>query len=760
MAEIHKRSGWTTACFGTIAATLISSSALAVDLGVLSVEFIQGAQFGTTTLVGGRPTMVRVKVRVTGQTTPQANVDAVLRMYVGGVQVAGSPMFSRNGPITAPVAPASALVNDTVNFTIVAPVSTDVDFHIIVDPLNRVIETDETNNVLVVNNKVFSCRKTLDVAYVSVNYTPGGGQPVAATIEPGYGDAFMRGIYAMADLNYHRSPLGPLTFSTDINSTSSTLLANLQTIRVTSIPAAGYARPEFIYGWLPGNPFSGNGQASGIPGDAAFGNTESSRFQRTFGHEIGHCWGRSHTSSTIGTVGFDVEHHLVAPLNLAQTHATSQNDVMVAGLLTNQAWVDTGTYNDCLTDTRSQCSAFAPPGGGEDPASDAQMVLQVSGAYHHEAGVIELFPVHQIDLASPTTDDASGDLLLQTFAGNGELLSSLRWRSGTTRESCAQCVRGKACVHESSPVSILVPAAVGNQVPARIELRDLRSGRLLASRSRSESSPRIANLGSTLIDGVGVASHTGNGPFVELFWDASDADGDSLSTDVLLSRDGGQSWSAIGVDQRGSSIKFSLSDIPVSPIGEGIVKVRVSDGLNVVDAEMPAAIGLFGPDGQSEGSIAGESDWSNFWLINNPDIHLIAPNNNESYPDGASILLHASGWDLEDQYLATAGFTWTSSIAGAIGTGRQIFTSALNPGTHVIKVRGTDSGGSFVEKSVTVTITARQTFSPDVNGDGLVNGLDLSTLLSNWGGLGAGDLDFDGVVGGADLTALFSGWTG
>ena len=762
-----------------LVSTVLATSAIAGDLSVTSVDLTQGAQFGTTTLVAGRSTMVRVKVAVTGQTVSQSNVDAVLRVYVGGQQMAGSPFFSRNGPITAPITPNVFNVNDTINFTIVSPVSTDVDFEVVLDPLNKVAESNETNNRFVLSNKVFSCRKTLDVAYVSVNYTPGGGQPVAATIEPGVGDGFMRGIYAVAELNYHRSPLGPLNWTTDINTSETTLLSSLRTIRLTTIPAGGYARPEFIYGWLPGNPFSGNGAANGIPGDAAFGNTDSTRFQRTFAHEIGHCWGRSHTTNTIASVGFDVEHHLVSPLNLGQTHATTQYDVMVAGQLTNVAWVDSGTYLDCLTDTRSQCTAFAPPGGGENPASDAQRVLHISGAYQHQVGRnpsrIELLPVNQIDLASPTADDAQGDVFLQSFAAGGELLSSVRWKSATTRESCAECVNGRPHLHDNSAVSILIPAAVANQEPARIELRDLKSGNLLATRMRTASAPHIASLGSRTTDGVGVASHSGTGPFVELFWDATDADGDALSADILLSCDGGQSWSAMGVNQRGSSMKFALSDIPVAKNGQGIVKVRVTDGLNVVDEEMPTALGLFGlghfglghfglgASGSKvldEGSIAGDSQWSNSWLVNAPDIHLISPNASQSYPFGASILLHASGWDLEDQFLPDTAFTWTSSIAGAIGTGRQILVSTLNPGTHLITLRGTDSGGLFVQKSVSITVTPRVILSADINGDSVVNGLDLTAMIANWGGTGAGDVNFDGSVGGLDLAALLSGWTG
>ena len=750
-----------TSCapFSALLAASLVTTASAVDLVVTSVEFTQGAQFGgATTLVAQRPTAVRVKVGVTGQTTAQANVEAVMRMSVGGVQVAGSPYWSRNGPITAPISPNSANVNDTLNFTVVAPVSADVDFVIVLDPHNRIAETNETNNTFTVSNKNFVCRKVLDVAYVSVNYTPGGGQPVAATIEPGVGDAFMRGIYAVAELNYHRSPLGPLTWTQSINSSDAALLSSLSTIRTSTIPAAGYLRPEFIYGWLPGNPFSGNGEANGVPGDAAFGNTESSRFQRTFAHEIGHCWGRSHTNNSIGYVGFDVEHHLASPLLLGQTHATAQYDVMVAGMLTNQAWVDSGTYNDCLTDSRSQCAASSGDGGTQDGgASDWERCLHISGAYDHSARTVELFPANLVDAVSPTRDDATGDLLLQTFSARGALLSSIRWLSATTRESCASDP-GNPHLHARSPVTLFAPHAVRGETVSRVELRDLRSGRILAARRASRHAPAIAALGSRRVEGEVVASHTGEGPFVELHWDASDADREPLHADVLYSRDAGASWSPISVNVEGGAVRFSLADIPAAIGGQGVVKVRVTDGLRFTDAEMPAAFGEFG--GAAEGSVAGGSDWSDLLGNNPPDIHLLHPNPNQTYPQGAAVLLHASGWDLEQQYLPDSAFTWTSSLGGPIGTGRQLLVTTLAPGIHTITLTGTDAEGLSVTKSATIAVTARALVSPDVDGDGSVDGIDLSIVLSNWGGTGVGDLDFDGVVGGADLTVIFSGWTG
>ena len=49
----------------------------------------------------------------------------------------------------------------------------------------------------------------------------------------------------------------------------------------------------------------------------------------------------------------------------------------------------------------------------------------------------------------------------------------------------------------------------------------------------------------------------------------------------------------------------------------------------------------------------------------------------------------------------------------------------------------------------------------DINGDGLVNGIDLAQVLAQWGtGNSSADLDGSGNVGGPDLTILLANWTG
>jgi len=56
--------------------------------------------------------------------------------------------------------------------------------------------------------------------------------------------------------------------------------------------------------------------------------------------------------------------------------------------------------------------------------------------------------------------------------------------------------------------------------------------------------------------------------------------------------------------------------------------------------------------------------------------------------------------------------------------------------------------------------TCEGMLAADINGDGQVNGIDLTTLLSAWGSTNSSaDVNHDGIVSGADLAAILSAWT-
>lgn len=69
-----------------------------------------------------------------------------------------------------------------------------------------------------------------------------------------------------------------------------------------------------------------------------------------------------------------------------------------------------------------------------------------------------------------------------------------------------------------------------------------------------------------------------------------------------------------------------------------------------------------------------------------------------------------------------------------------------------------NSGGSFPHIGVIRLGSAPPACPADVDGDGVVGGLDLTVVLGGWGSSGSGDIDGDGIVGGLDLTFVLGAW--
>ncbi len=94
----------------------------------------------------------------------------------------------------------------------------------------------------------------------------------------------------------------------------------------------------------------------------------------------------------------------------------------------------------------------------------------------------------------------------------------------------------------------------------------------------------------------------------------------------------------------------------------------------------------------------------------------------------------------------------------AVDNVEHLFVKGLAPGTYVIEARR--SGSTIGLPSFSMAWWMPETFAvADLNHDGVVDGLDMTVILSNWLGTGAGDINGDGVVDGLDLTVVLSGWT-
>jgi hypothetical protein len=394
--------------------------------------------------------------------------------------------------------------------------------------------------------------------YLPINYrptpeTPNPNLPDLEMIAPGVGDLFVRGIYPIYDLNYYLDPGEIVEWNENINGSSGRFLALMATRRRLYDPL-----PDFLYAWFRGNPFSGNGQAN-PSGLAAFGNTDPARFQRTFAHELGHLFGLPHNTRRLDQVGFDTLNLLA----LGRVKGTNLFDIMAAGLLTNQAWVDIQTYNHFLDRPVLQCPS---------DMADANSPLGYSyGEYLFLTGIINADGSAQLNPAykltgrqdyTPPSEDPTHVLIMQDRAGNELYRVPFDGRP----------VEYDGDIGTTGPID----AAFSLVLPAFPELGRVlleRDGTVLAMMDRRDQAP-VTNLEpmSNIIGGKAL-----------LAWQTSNAAAGELTYSVQFSPDDGMTWYPLAVDIKENSLLLDSTNMKKTD--RGIVRVLATDGLNTTIVE-------------------------------------------------------------------------------------------------------------------------------------------------------------------------------
>lgn len=111
---------------------------------------------------------------------------------------------------------------------------------------------------------------------------------------------------------------------------------------------------------------------------------------------------------------------------------------------------------------------------------------------------------------------------------------------------------------------------------------------------------------------------------------------------------------------------------------------------------------------------------------------------------------------------AMYGMAWPELVSayGVSAGGAGIDLAATGCATaRFVRIRVPPPPHSHVEIDAVSRVRPRALVS-DLNGDGSVNGTDLTVLLVQYGGAGSADLNGDGTVDGIDLSQLLAEWTG
>ncbi len=657
-----------------------TASARQADYTVVGIEVNQTIQLGTTPLIGNRSTMVRTQIAATG--TP-AKVDGLLRIFDGGVETANSPVFSDNGPFNVPAVQAQGSLANTLNFTFIPPTSSNVVITVEVNPSgpNFAAETNTANNIGTTGILDFRALKVAELTYVNVDLDPTGGSnpnpAPTALIQPGNGDNFLQGIFPSSDWFYHRSDFPTKLWTASVASSSggSALVSSLAVDRQMMVPI-----PDYIYGWVPGG-ISYNG-VSTIGGPASMGNSQNFKNQRTFAHEIGHNFGRSHVSTKLQTHGIDVEGHLNETENLQKLKGPTLNDIMVPGLNTDQAWVASTNYNFFINHSTFSLAESDAPTVSDEPS------LMIAGLWNKATGEIQVtdnVTFRGGELTDPV-DELSAQLVVKTYR-DGKLSQVLPISARSSADECKGCqdpaTDGVGDVEHLIPFMAVLPANLEGYGPIQRVLVTDPSKKSAAPHDarRSQSAPKVAflpTIGETVGDTVRIA------------WEGSDADGDELTYYLRYCPDGEERMVPLATPTKATEFTADLRQLPGYADGKGFFELMATDGLNTTRAQSA-------PLRSASDAIVGSDPW----------VEIMTPDTNVRYKQGATVILHSSGWDLEDRHITGSSLQWFSSSDGSIGSGRRASVNTLSPGGHIISVVATDSDGMTSSDAAFIFITGR-----------------------------------------------------
>jgi hypothetical protein len=634
------------------------------DLTVKRLEITQGLQDGGNTLplVQGRRTVVRAYLGIGKDQIPVPFVTGKLSGYVGSTLLGSVPAFNPGGRITAPVDPNWKQIDHTLNFELPYDwtLQPTLRLEVEVNPDHSVAELNYNNNKLSTLMTFLPCG-VVNVTYLPIHYTPPGGySPADPSANINVGAEFMRKIYPIPDKGLIYYPRNELIEIFNINDPgiAISLVYGLQNMLLSS--SAPHA--EFIYGWLPSLAFDGNG-AGILNGTAAFGNdTESpDRWRRTFAHELGHNYGFRHPeTTTAGAHWFDVYDRVIKPVP-ASVGGEYLLDFMVPERLESEAWISPINYEYLVDKICSGAAAAVAETTVQSAVTEDTLLVSgiINNAIPASSSLDPLY--HFTTVTTDTLPDGSQYCINLKNAAN-TLLSQYCFNQDFSGDSGTPM--------DAVPFGMVVPYPTGLN---RVEL--VKTGYILATQIASINPPSIS---VTFPNAAGLTLSEPQ----DITWTGTDADGGTLTYNILYSRDNGATWVGIGSGITGSSYNLDFSGLPGTTGASGKIKVMVSDGFNSAEdiSDNPFSIGNKAPEAA-----------------------IISPPSGAEFTTGPQVVLEGAGMDLEDGSLGDSALSWVSSLDGALGAS-QLLEVTLSPGVHTITLTATDSGGLSGVASIQITV--------------------------------------------------------
>ena len=207
---------------------------------------------------------------------------------------------------------------------------------------------------------------------------------------------------------------------------------------------------------------------------------------------------------------------------------------------------------------------------------------------------------------------------------------------------------------------------------AHVQIVRLADGQVLVSETLSANPPAVSDV--ALQGAPNPVTGT-----VTLAWNASDADGDTLSFDVLYSVDNGATFQPLQVNVEGSPTQIDTR--PLGGSSSAVLRVVASDGIQSDYADSAA-----------------------FTMENKPpQPQILLPSDGTQIHYGQLLNFVGQALDYQDGSISGVNLVW-STQDGQLGTGALLSIDDLPVGTNEITLEATNSQGLSASAQVTVVV--------------------------------------------------------